>query len=322
MSKIFNFLENSRGTLMVPLATWFDDNDEVNTDAMCKHVERLMKGGLDGGVFVGGSSGEGPYLTSNDKSVIYQAMASFLNGRLPLMAGISALSVREAIHAGKNAINDGCDALLAIVPEYFALQSSDVDLYFRKLAEGFQGDDVPILMYYFPKVFGYRIDPETVFNLAKDKVICGIKCTAVDLDFVSSLRTMIQEDRSVQCSVIAGNDALLVDCLKNDVQIDAALMGSINLFPGFYKALLKAFTEEPRNDARCSALEKNVEVIQKLFTMELRELPALIKESLCAAKLPFARDPRVASPLPSLGDDMKRNMIECLKLLKTRGIEP
>ncbi len=317
----YELLERSKGVIS-PLVTWLDANGDVDTGAMCQHVEYLLKNGCNGGIFVLGSTGEGPYLALEEKRSVMHDIVNCVHGRVPVIAGIATHGVRSAIELAHMAKMEGIDAAMVIVPQYFDLQPADVDLYYRKLAAGLKRE-IPLLMYYAPVITTShpKVSPEIVFKLAKDKAICGIKATIVEWAFIAELKRLLKGDYTAPCNVWAGTDAVLMDCLKNNVlDIDGVISSAADMFPDYYNVLLRAFREKPRNDAKCTALEKISDVIRQMFTVAKAELPALVKQALQGANLPFAKNAGVSPPLPSLSPGGRENLEKCIEQLKSKGI--
>ncbi|MBD3187841.1 hypothetical protein GF325_13480 [Candidatus Bathyarchaeota archaeon] len=323
MSRVYNFLKATKGAVIPPVVTWLDSNGSVDLDAMTAHADWLLRNGASG-IFVLGSTGEFPYLTFDQKRRIIEGMVSHVGPDIPVIAGISSMSLENAMRLGKVAIELGASGLMAIVPEFFPLKPGDVERYYRALSMGINGNsgkDTPLILYYMPLVSSFKLEPRLIFQLAKEKVIHGIKYTGFKTEYMKELKDMLDKDYTVQCNTFVGTDACLLDCLKGGIAIDGAIMGSLNLFPGFYKALLQSYTEKPRNEAKCNALAKTVPIIVELFSMELRELPVLVKETLRLGNLPFAKNTAVSQPLPSMSTRTKDKIVQALDKLKTKGIE-
>lgn len=317
----YELLERTRG-VVVPLVTWLDAKGNVDTAAMCQHVEYLLKNGCTGGIFVLGSTGEGPYIEQVEKRMVMHDIVNCVRGRVPVLAGISKAGVRPAMELAHIAKMEGVDAVVSIVPQYFDLQAVDVDAYYRKLAAGIK-KEIPIIMYYAPTITTShpKIAPEAVFKLARDKVICGIKATVAEWEFIAEIKNLLKTDYTVQCNVWVGTDTALIDCLKHGVlDIDGVIVSAVNMFPAYYNVLLRTFRDNPRNEARCSALEKISDIIRQMFTVEKAELPSLVKSALQHARLPFAKQSGVSAPLPELSTTRRDALVKCLQQLSEKGI--
>ncbi len=317
----YDFLQKTRGVI-APLVTWLDANGDVDLEAMCQHVEYLLKNGCNGGIFVLGSTGEGPYLAIEEKRSVMNEIVDCVKGRVPVIAGIASHGVRPALELVHIAKMEGVDAVMSIVPQYFDLQPADVDIYYRKLAAGIK-KEIPLLMYYAPVITTShpKISSEAVFKLAKDKIICGIKATVGEWEFIADLKRLLKDDYTASCNVWVGTDLALINCLKHGVlDFEGVISSAADMFPDFYNVLLREFRKNPRNEARCTALEKISDVIRQMFTVEKAELASLVKHVLQYAKLPFAKNVGVSPPLPTLHPERRENMVKCLQQLKTKGL--
>ena len=320
MSKIFKLKDRGRGVI-VPLVTWLDANGNVDHAAMEQHIDFLLKKGANV-IFTLGSTGEGPYRTMDEKKEIMDHVVNHVRDRVPVIAGAAYHGVRETIQFCEIAAEKGVDGVLVNVPQYFNLSATDIDCYFAKLAEGI-GEAIPVCMYYAPTIITNtpKIGPDLVFDLARRKAIAGIKYTINDWEDIAELCRMRNEDFTVQCNIWCGTDKVAMDCLKNDVtDFDGIISSAANLFPDFYNVLLKSFRESPRNVARCKSLENISTVIQKMFQVEMREIPALMKIALNSAKMPFAVCVDVSPPLPGLRPEIEQNLQNCLAELRKKGI--
>ncbi|MEX2758613.1 MAG: dihydrodipicolinate synthase family protein [Candidatus Sigynarchaeota archaeon] len=317
----YELLERTRG-IIAPLVTWLDANGDVDTGSMCQHVEYVLKNGCTGGVFILGSTGEGPYIAIEEKRSVMHEIVNCVKGRVPVIAGIAAHGVRSALELAHVAKMEGVDAVMVIVPQYFDLKPADVEIYYRKLAIGLK-KEIPIFMYYAPTITTShpKISPELVFRLAKDKVICGIKATVMEWEYIADLKRFLKSDYTASCNVWCGTDVVLIDCLKNGVlDFDGVIASAANMFPDFYNVLINAFKEKPRNEPKCNGLEKINGIIRQMFSVEKAEIPALVKYALHCANLPFAKNVGVSPPLPSLGPEGRDHVLTCIKQLKAKGI--
>jgi 4-hydroxy-tetrahydrodipicolinate synthase len=325
MKNAYELKKASKGVIC-PLVTWLDENGAPDLEAMGKHIITLLKKGLDGGIFVTGSTGEGPYLTFEEKKAIMARAVNVVKGKVPVLAGIAAFGTKEAIEFGLAAQEAGVDAIMAIVPQYFDLTPAELETYYRRVHDGV--GKMNLCMYYAPTIItcSPQVDAELVFRLAKDKVICGIKDTVSDWQHVAAIHDLLKTDYTAECNVWVGTDQALIDCLKNEEpdtpSFDGLITSAANMFPDFYRSLVKAFREPTRNDVRCAALEKASEIIRAMFSVQKREIPSLVKQALNFAGVPYAASTAVSSPLPDLNPDAAAIIADSMAQLKKRGIEP
>ena len=109
------------------MLTPFDATGELNLAAVEPHAALLVRDGV-AGVFVGGTTGEFPSLTFEERLAITARWAAALKGS----------AVRVVVHVGANCLTDakqlavhaqsvGAAAIAAVAPNYFKPKSLDVD---------------------------------------------------------------------------------------------------------------------------------------------------------------------------------------------------
>ena len=120
--------------------------------------------GLDGAVVLG-STGEFPYLSFEEKCRVMAVAAETGGGRIPVIGSASAHGTNEAVALARAARDAGCDAVLATLPLYYALDLAAVERHFETLArEG----GVPVFFYYFREVAGLALKPRARAEIEAD----------------------------------------------------------------------------------------------------------------------------------------------------------
>ena len=72
--------------LLTAIVTPFDENQKIDFASLEKLVNYLIDQGCNGFV-VGGTTGETPTLTHDEKIDLYQHFGQIVNGRVPVIAG-------------------------------------------------------------------------------------------------------------------------------------------------------------------------------------------------------------------------------------------
>ena len=121
-------------------------------------------------------------------------------GRVPVIAGCTALSTSTAIALGCEAAAAGADALLCAVPPYVKPTQEGIFAHIRAIAHA---TDLPIVLYDVPSRAGVPIADDTVARLYDAQFIVGLKDATADLSRPPRLRARCG-DRFMQWS---GDDA-------------------------------------------------------------------------------------------------------------------
>lgn len=164
--------------LMTAIVTPFDDQNEVDYDRLEKLINHLIATGSKGFV-VGGTTGETPTLSHDEKVELYQKSAQIIDGRVPMIVGTGSNSTQGTIQftqeVGKIA---GIDAALVVVPYYNKPNQKGMMAHFKAVAAASQ---LPVIMYNIPGRTGVTMAVETVIALSHVDNIIGVKqCTTLD----------------------------------------------------------------------------------------------------------------------------------------------
>ncbi len=175
----------------VALVTLFDDEGEIDAPATADHAARLVDAGVRS-VLVAGTTGEAFTLDDEERSDLLIAVRSAVDGRVPVIAGTGAASVRQAVVLSRRAETDGADGLLVLAPPGVA----DVRPYYERVASAVA---VPVLAYHFPKVSAPGIPVEVLGDLP----VAGIKDSSGDAE-----RLLLEAD-AIRAGVYTGHASLI-----------------------------------------------------------------------------------------------------------------
>lgn len=164
--------------LLTALVTPFDENEEVDYDSLKKLTNYLISQGTNGFV-IGGTTGETPTLSHDEKIELYTKFGEIVNGRVPVIAGTGSNNTAETIaFTNEVAKIKGIDYALVVVPPYNKPNQRSMVAHFTVVAENV---DLPILIYNIPGRVGVKMNQETVVQLSHIENIKGIKqCASLE----------------------------------------------------------------------------------------------------------------------------------------------
>ncbi|AUI71530.1 4-hydroxy-tetrahydrodipicolinate synthase [Companilactobacillus alimentarius] len=169
--------------LMTAIITPFDENQEIDFKALKKLTEHLLETGSKGFV-IGGTTGETPTLTEDEKLTLYRKFVEIVAGRVPIIAGAGSNNTQQTIDfINKLSQINGIDMALVVVPYYNKPNQRGMINHFEAVAKN---SPLPIMIYNIPGRTGVLMAKETVVKLAQNKNIQGIKqCnTMEDLEYI------------------------------------------------------------------------------------------------------------------------------------------
>lgn len=161
---------------LVPAAyTPMDENGNINFQMIKPIVEHLMNEGVSA-LYVCGSTGEGPSLSTEERMEVAEAYIQATNGRVPIIIQVGHNSLRQAKRLAQHAQEIGADAISAVPPTYFKIDSLDILL--RCLEEITSGTpNLPFYYYHIPRLTAVQIDAVQFLHLGSQclPTLNGIK---------------------------------------------------------------------------------------------------------------------------------------------------
>lgn len=123
-----------------------DAAGEVMTDVLARLCEDLVAAGVHGLTPLG-STGEFAYLSWPQKQRVVETVVEAARGRVPVVAGVAATTVADAVQQARALERLGCDGVLAILEAYFPVPDEGVYAYFAAIA---QAVSLPVVLYTNP----------------------------------------------------------------------------------------------------------------------------------------------------------------------------
>ena len=187
--------------VMPALVTAMDASGEIDLDAHISNVGVAVDAGA-GGVLIGGSTGEGPYLENGERSKLVTATRDAF-GDLTIVAGVFAQSIRQAERQICEIADAEADALLVVTPTALVRGHREwvVD-YYETVADT---SPLPVFLYTVPNVTGYELPCESVAELAGHHNIIGMKDSGGDTTRLDAI-SRIMDDSFI---VYAGSSRVL-----------------------------------------------------------------------------------------------------------------
>lgn len=162
---------------IVALVTPMQSNGELDIPAL----ERLIAWHLaekSDGIFVMGTTGEAPTLTSSEQLNIIHHTVKQVAGRVPVFAGTGTNCTATTIEYTKHAMEAGVDACVVVTPYYNKPTQRGLFEHFTAVAKA---TPIPLIVYNIPGRTGCDLLPETMARLSEISNIIGLKeCMGVD----------------------------------------------------------------------------------------------------------------------------------------------
>jgi N-acetylneuraminate lyase len=198
-------------------------------------VDHLVRSGIRG-LYVCGTTGEGPLLTTDERKATVTAYVEAAAGRVPVVVQVGHSSVVEARLLAAHAQQAGADAISAVAPYYF--KPGSVAVLVDCLAEIAGGaPKLPFYYYHIPMLSGVSLDMVEFLQQAPAKMptFAGIKYTAPTIDEFQALLTT--EDG--RFDILFGRDEMMLSGLVGGAR--GAVGSTYNFAAPLYCRLIEAF---------------------------------------------------------------------------------
>lgn len=241
--------------VIVPTVTPLTEKYELDEPALRRLVDFLIDGGSQG-IFVLGSTGEGPSVPRAMRARIVHLAIEQAKGRARVYAGALDNSTIDAIASAREYLKMGVSAVVAQLPNYFPLTPDEQFRYFANLVERVQG---PILLYEIPQTVHMSLDLGVIEHLRAFPNVVGIKDSSGDRQRVQALLDAYRDDAAF--SVLVGASGQYAFGLMHGA--DGIVPGAANLEPGL---CVRMFASARKGDwTLLNELQLELDTISKEF---------------------------------------------------------
>jgi 4-hydroxy-tetrahydrodipicolinate synthase len=212
---------NWRGVIAA-MTTRFKDDESIDYTFYAEHCRWLVDNGCTGLVPLG-SLGEGATLTYDEKISLLNTAINAVDGRVPIIAGIAALSTAEAVRLAQAAQAAGCSGLMVLPPYVY---SSDWREMKAHVVAILKATELPAMLYNNPPAYKTDFLPEQIAELAHEHSnLEAVKESSTDVRRVTAIRALIGN----RLEILVGVD----DCIVEGIQAGAVgwIAGLVNAFP-------------------------------------------------------------------------------------------
>ena len=272
--------------------------DEVDWEALERHIENQIQGGVDGVVPMG-TTGESPTLSFQEHEEFIHRVVKIVNGRIKVIAGTGANSTKEAIWLTKGAMEAGVDAVLSVNPYYNKPTQKGLIEHYVSID---RACNIPVILYNIPGRSGVNFLPESVKELLdRTEHVVAMKEASGDIAQMMKLIELCGN----RLTVLSGDDNLLLPLLG--VGGKGVISVLSNLLPADMKRVVSLFNEG--KIAECRELFYRLLPLCRAMFLETNPIPikaAMEMTGLCSGDLRL--------PMTSLSDSNR-------EILKQRLLE-
>jgi 4-hydroxy-tetrahydrodipicolinate synthase len=246
-------LDQALRGVIPPVVTPLRPDGDLDEASFVRQVLRCLDAGC-AGVFVAGSSGEGPWLTADQRRRVVELA---VGTRTVVLAGVmlpGTSMTREAAVAAEIA---GADAIVVSAPYYFGADDDTIVRHIQAVAGAVQ---VPTILYNIPQTTHNPMSAAAVARLAADPSVIGIKDSSGDLELFAT-HLALRDRHSFR--VLQGAESVMGQSLR--MGADGLVPGLGNVAPQLFVRLMEAVADGREATAR--AVEGQIQELRAIFSI-------------------------------------------------------
>jgi len=283
------------------LITPLKQNLEIDFNALKKLCDYQVNNLTDGIVALG-STAEATALNNYEKHKIMETITKTIDDKIPVIAGINAFTLQDALYQCDARFLDGATALLISPPPYIKpSQIGLIDFYTKIANHSF----IPIILYNIPSRTSTKIEESTIVKLSAHPNIIGIKDASGD---ISTTQNTILKTKENNFSVLAGNDNHLIPILALGGSGIISVAG--NIIPKIMHDIVYLYT----NNKTCEANQLYFKYLDLINNLSLETNPICIKYLM--SKLGFIKN-NLRPPLTKLSKKNAKTLLSSFNNLFT-----
>ena len=202
------------------ITTPFTADGDVDHAFLAGHARRLLASGCRGLVALG-SLGEGATLTPIEKLAILKTCVQAVGERIPVVAGISALSTTDAVALARVAADAGCGGLMVLPPYVYQGDWPEMRAHVSAVINA---TPLSCILYNNPIAYGTDFVPEQVRAFCDHKNLHAVKESSGDVRRFTALRALLHD----RLALFVGMD---------DAVLEGIAMGATGWVAGLVNAL-------------------------------------------------------------------------------------
>lgn len=214
------------------LITPLNQDERINLPVLKKMLQNLLSQGADG-FYIGGATGEGINLRTEERMILAEESVKTVNGKKPCIVQVASTNFNDVIALAKQAEECGADMVSSTAPIFFAYNEENIYNYYKAIANAV---NIPVMVYYCP-LANFNFTAKFVAKLFEIDNITAIKWTSSDYYGITQVKDLTHGEMTV----MNGPDEMMLMGLCAGA--DGAIGSNYNYIYEDSKAIYSAFVE-------------------------------------------------------------------------------
>jgi 4-hydroxy-tetrahydrodipicolinate synthase len=262
------------------------DRDQLDVAGLERLLEHILAGGVNG-LFILGTTGEGPSLSYRLRRELIERVCRQVAGRVPVLVGITDTAFAESVLLARQAEVSGARALVLAPPYYLPEAQPELQEYLDHLVPELP---LPLFLYNMPSLTKVSFELPTIQRALQDQRIIGFKDSSGDMSYFEEVAELIKA--RPDWSLLIGPEEKLFKSLQ--LGGDGGVSGGANLFPKLYVKVVAAYRAGDLEQAE--AWQRVIQQVSDSFYRIGKYSSSIIKGIKCALACQGICDDFMAEP--------------------------
>ena len=291
--------------IIPPLVTPLLNNDVLDVEGLERLIEHTIFGGVHG-IFILGTTGEFASLSYKLRKKLIEQTCQLVNGRVPVLVGITDSAFTESLNLAKIAANCGADAVVLAPPYYFAAGQPELLEYLQRIMMQMP---LPLFLYNMPSHTKVMFAPETVKAAAEIPGIIGMKDSSSDLVYFKQVQYALKDRQDF--AFMVGPEEFMAEFVLTGGH--GGVNGGANMFPRLYVDLYQAAIN--RDFDKINTLQQKVMQVSTTIYNVGNFGSSYLKGLKCALSIMGICSDFMAEPFHRFNEPERKKIEEALKAL-------
>ncbi|MBN1146024.1 MAG: dihydrodipicolinate synthase family protein [Anaerolineales bacterium] len=217
---------------IVPIVTPCNRSGEPDLNGLQAVCKEMLAASYKG-IFVAGSTGRGPWFGRSDREKICRAAAAYVNGVVPLIAGVTGSGLPDMLENARMMADSGAQIAVATVPGYYKYNPQEIEIIYLRFADA---SPLPVMVYDIPEFTNTKLDQDMILRLAMHGNIIAFKDSSTDFDRFRELLAALEQQPDFL--LFQGKENLIFDSLR--LGASGFIVSLIHLAPATFIKLYQA----------------------------------------------------------------------------------
>jgi 4-hydroxy-tetrahydrodipicolinate synthase len=295
--------------IIPPMVTPLIDRDTLDVAGLERLLEHILKGGVHG-LFILGTSGEGPSLGYRLRRELIDRVCRQVAGRVPVLVGITDTAYIESVNLARHAAGAGAGAVVLAPPYYMPEGQPELREYLSHLVPDLP---LPLFLYNMPPLTKVPYALDTVEWAMDQAGVAGMKDSSGDMGYFHAV--LQRMPRRADWSLLIGPEEMMVESVL--LGGHGGVNGGANIFPRLYVRSYEAAVAGDLVRAR-EGHQRIMRVSERIYRIG-RHPSTIIKGMKCALACLGVCDDFMAEPFSRFRQPERERIQSALRELE--GIE-